>query len=208
MTTGWSLFVIILTVAQHPGLPVAAALDLEAAHGQREDRRRRRHGPRLGRRPARVQQPAAALVAVAVLHHGRLRPDLPRALSGTRQLRRRQGLDPVGAVRSRKEPPGSAGRRSCSRRLPRCRSPSSRTTSRRCRRRTTCSSTTARSATARTAAAPRLPEPAPTPTGSGAATPDSVVATIAGGRIAVMPPWGAVLGDAGRGPKSWRTCRS
>ena len=66
---------------KHPGLPLAAALDVEAAHREREDRRRRRHRARLGQGPARVQQPAAEMVAVAVLHHHRLRPAVPRVLS-------------------------------------------------------------------------------------------------------------------------------
>ena len=61
----------------------------------------------------------------------------------------------------------------------------------------TCSSTTARPATARMAAARRAFPTSPTRTGCGAATPTSIVATIADGRTGVMPPWGEVLGARG-----------
>ncbi len=56
------------------------------------------HRPRLGRGPQRVQQPAAALVDVAVLHDHRLRPRLPGAVPGPRQLRGHARLDPDQAA--------------------------------------------------------------------------------------------------------------
>ncbi len=66
----WSVYVAGLTAGRHPGLP-AAAVD----HGPQEGRAagRQHHRPRLGRRPARDEQPDAALVDVAVRDHHRLR---------------------------------------------------------------------------------------------------------------------------------------
>ena len=69
-----------------PGrLPGAADRSPRAGAG---DGGRQHHRPCLGRRPARTEQPAAALVDVAVRHDRRLRGRLPGALSGPGQRRR------------------------------------------------------------------------------------------------------------------------
>ena len=54
------------------------------------------HRPRLGRGPGGVEQPAAALVDLALLHHHRLRPRLSGAVSGAGRLRRRLGWTSSG----------------------------------------------------------------------------------------------------------------
>ena len=70
----------------HRGLP--SALDGGCASSRPPGCDRQHHGPRLGRGPAGAEQPAAALVDVAVRHHGRLCRRLPGLLSRPGQLRR------------------------------------------------------------------------------------------------------------------------
>ncbi len=77
--------------SQHPGLLLADLVD--HAQSGRRSRTRRRHRSHLGWRPAGVQQPAAALVAVAVLHHPVLCRGLPCPVPRPRQVRGFPRLD-------------------------------------------------------------------------------------------------------------------
>jgi hypothetical protein len=61
----WGLYVAIITLVSILACGVfLKMLSSKKVAGSTD----RDHGPRLGRRPAGVQQPAAALVDVAVLH--------------------------------------------------------------------------------------------------------------------------------------------
>ena len=170
MSSGWSLWIVILTIVN-----ILACVWLlrwtAKPKTRRKDRRRRGHGPRLGRRPARVQQPAAEVVAVGVLHHAShsacctSRSIRASAISPARRTGRRRG-----STRRRRRPSkraqrvARAARRAAGRRPRRQRAGHG-------ARRTTCSSRTARSAMARTAAARRASRTLPMPTGNGAAMP-------------------------------------
>ena len=164
----WNWYVIVLTLrvdrlsargccmSIEPQAAWQPAPPRRPAQDSRDDR------PRLGRRPRRVQQPAAALVDVAVLDHHRVLARLPgRSIRGWASCpacsagrrrgayasesaeRRRAGSKPLYDKYLGDGPQAGRGRSAGAARWA-----------------SGCSSTTARSATAPTPAAQGLPEPA------------------------------------------------
>ena len=90
----WSIYVIVLVVASIAGcawlLWVTGKVKVSAPKGAAKAAPAGREPgggdrPRLGRRPAGVQQSVAEMVVEPVLAHDRLRRRLPRAVSGTGQ---------------------------------------------------------------------------------------------------------------------------
>jgi hypothetical protein len=77
VSSGWSLYVAGVTIVSL----IACLVLLAVASKRKVDGQRQHHRPRLGRGPARDEQPAAALVDVAVHHHGGVRGGLPGPLS-------------------------------------------------------------------------------------------------------------------------------
>ena len=169
-----------------------------ARQGAGAARRRRDDRPRLGRRPAGVQQSAAALVDVALLHHGRLLRRLSRPVSGARQLagraaagrRAAQYDDEVAAADAKLAPLYATYRRAWT-------STSCRGGSRGARRSASaCSSTTARSATARMRGGARgFPNLTRQRLALRRRRRRRSRRSITDGRNGVMPPMGAALGS-------------
>ena len=91
----WNWWVIVGTVASIGYcawlLVVSSRIKMKGAAGSGQAGRH--HRPHLGRRPRRVQQPAAALVDVAVLDHDRVLGRLSRVLPGPRPRPGRSRVD-------------------------------------------------------------------------------------------------------------------
>ena len=91
----WNIWVIGLTILSIVGCAWLLVVHrphqgrVEAGARRRRQDRGRRHRPRLGRRPAGVQQPAAEVVVQPVLDHDRVRRRVPDPLSGARHVPRR-----------------------------------------------------------------------------------------------------------------------
>ena len=154
----WNLYVIVVTLVSHRR---AAACCCYVTGRKRVQRAggadgREHHRPRLGRGPRRVQQPAAALVDVAVLITIVFALGLPRrCIPGLGSFAGVLGWTSAGAVRRARSTTADATVRAAVRQVPR------RWTSKQVaadpagarRWASACSSTTARSATAPTPAA-------------------------------------------------------
>ena len=118
--------------------------------------RRQHHRPRLGRRPARAEQPAAALVDVAVRHHGGVLGRLPGALPGPGQRApARCSWSSAGQYEAEQARRRARRWRRCTPASRRCGRAAGRATRRRWPSASACSSTTAPPATAPTRAAAR-----------------------------------------------------
>ena len=206
MTTGHSIFIIVLTVAN-----IAGCLWLLWWT---------RRSPRRAARPPtdttghvwdedlrELNNPAAALVAVAVHHHRGLRRRLSRAVSGPGQLHGHARTGPRAPNTRRESRLNARAHREDAGAVQRSRgAPNSRATRRRSTSAATCSSTTAPPAMAPMAAARRASPTSPTRTGCGAAMPTPWSQPSPNGRTGVMPPWGEVLGRARRRGHAASTC--
>ena len=199
----WNWYIIGITVAVDRVLRLAAAGDGEgqgaaggkvqtAARGGRQGGRD--HRPRLGRRPRRVQQPAAAVVDVAVLDHHRLLARLPGALPRARHVPGRARLDVDRRVRQGERRDGRQGQAAV-RQVPGDGPQAGRgRPGRRGRWASASSSTTARSATAPTPAAARASPTCATSDWLYGGAPETIGESITNGRMGVMPALGAALG--------------
>ena len=92
MTTGWSLWIVILTIVNI----LACFWLLRWTSKPRTANEKIGGGADTGhvwdKDLREYNNPLPQVVAVAVLHHDRLRPAVPRPVSRARQLRRREGL--------------------------------------------------------------------------------------------------------------------
>jgi hypothetical protein len=75
----WSVYVSGITLV---GIIACVILLWVTARKKVDGHGRQQHRPRLGRRPARDEQPPAALVGVDVRHHHRLFTAVPGRLPG------------------------------------------------------------------------------------------------------------------------------
>ena len=158
----WNIYVIVLVVLSIAGcawlLWATGRVKVGAPKGRGRSRRAAqggRDGPRLGRRPAGVQQSVAEVVVEPVLGDDRVRHRVPDPLSGPRHVPGRAGL-----VVLRRLQVGNVGSstQGCSRSttsISPWRSRRSPRTRRRGRPASDCSSRTVRRATVRTPAAAR-----------------------------------------------------
>ena len=106
----WSHYVTVIDARRHPGLRAAAVAD--GAHAGAAARRQH-HRPRLGRGPARDEQPDAALVDGAVRASPSCSARLPGGVPGPGQLSGQAGLEHAGRVRAKESTKAKPNWRRC-----------------------------------------------------------------------------------------------